>query len=81
MDHKEQAMFDFLAKILVRKTMPTKPVKDARLGVEELMPRVLPSANPFAAAWGHYADTHVHPAFSKSFDAPDFLPPPAAPRS
>ena len=31
---------------------------------EELMPRVLPSANPFTMAWGHYADSATHPAFA-----------------
>jgi hypothetical protein len=64
-------MFDFLAKILGRKTRPTKPVQDAQLGVEELIPSVLPSANPFAAAWGHYADTQVHRAISSNVDKAD----------
>jgi hypothetical protein len=27
------------------------------------MPRVVPSANPFSLAWGHYAGTAIHPAF------------------
>lgn len=35
-----------------------------RLKVEELMPRVLPSANPFNMAWGHYAVSATHPAFT-----------------
>jgi hypothetical protein len=69
-------MLGFFAKVFGRisrtseKATKATPRREARIQVEELMSRVLPSANPFSMAWGHYADTDIHPAFSASVDAP-----------
>jgi hypothetical protein len=61
-------MFNLFGKIFGRIASKTRVAPAARrnalIEVEELMPRVLPSANAFSLAWGHYAATHVHPSFS-----------------
>ncbi len=60
-------MFSFFTNLFAGKTKTItthRPRSAMRLNVEELMPRVLPSANPFTMAWGHYADSATHPAFA-----------------
>jgi large repetitive protein len=63
-------MFSYFAKFFSRdlkksnKATTRRDRTQMRLNVEELMPRVLPSANPFNMAWGHYADSATHPAFA-----------------
>jgi hypothetical protein len=62
-------MFSFFGNFFGRDSKKTKNVTvrrhpHMRLHIEELMPRILPSANPFNMAWGHYADSATHPAFA-----------------
>ena len=63
-------MFSFFAGFFTRESrklssaQPRRQSPPMRLKVEELLPRVLPSANPFNMAWGHYAVSATHPAFT-----------------
>ena len=63
-------MFSYFAKLFSRDSrkstkQTTRPQRtQMRLNIEELMPRILPSANPFNMAWGHYAESATHPAFA-----------------
>ena len=66
-------MLDFLAKLFGSKSKKTgKPAprrRQARVGFEELMPRVLPSAGPLAMGCGHHGGDDGPSALTGSADA------------
>jgi hypothetical protein len=65
-------MLDFLAKWFGsnsrKKSKPAQRRRQARIGVEELMPRILPSAGPLAMGCGHHGGDDSTSALTASAD-------------